>query len=210
MPRLRQVPKAEATPEISAMYERLFEDRDPVAEPGTATGTPGDWWTVFALVPDIFEHATRGFALFNAKERTLEPRYRELGLTRAGFGRGSQFVFSQHCKAARAAGISEEQVAALPSWTTSELFDAKDRAVLAYTDEVIVQDGRVQDGTFDALHEHFSDEAILELTYAIATYGLHATMCRALRLEYDNVPERIAEIPMPGEGDRDIMSDISR
>lgn len=210
MPRLRQVSKADASPEVNVMYERLFEDRDPVAEPGTATGTPGDWWTVFALVPDIFEHATSGFALFNAPERTLEPRYRELGLTRAGFGRGSQFVFSQHCKAARAAGISEEQVAALPSWSTSELFDAKDRAVLAYTDEVIVQDGRVQDGTFDALHEHFSDEAILELTYAIATYGLHATMCRALRLEYDDVPERIVEIPMPGEGDRDIMSDISR
>jgi alkylhydroperoxidase family enzyme len=107
-------------------------------------------------------------------------------------------------------GISDEQVAAIPSWTTSELFDAKDRAVLAYTDEVIVQDGRVQDGTFEALHGHFSDEEILELTYAIATYGLHATICRALRLEYDDVPERIAEIPMPGESDRDIMSDISR
>ncbi len=30
-----------------------FGDRDPVAEPGTATGTPGDWWPVFALVPDF-------------------------------------------------------------------------------------------------------------------------------------------------------------
>lgn len=210
MPRLRQVPKADAAPAVNVMYDRMFEDRDPVVEPGTATGTPGHWWTVFALVPDIFEHASSGFGLFNAPERTLEPRYRELGLTRAGFARGSQFVFSQHCKASRSVGISDEQVAAIPSWTTSELFDAKDRAVLAYTDEVIVQDGRVQDGTFEALHGHFSDEEILELTYAIATYGLHATICRALRLEYDDVPERIAEIPMPGESDRDIMSDISR
>ncbi|MFM8906312.1 MAG: hypothetical protein ACKOIZ_01655, partial [Actinomycetota bacterium] len=24
----------------------VFGDRDPVAQPGTATGTPGDWWTV--------------------------------------------------------------------------------------------------------------------------------------------------------------------
>ncbi|HJN91734.1 MAG TPA: carboxymuconolactone decarboxylase family protein [Dehalococcoidia bacterium] len=210
MPRLREVPKAEAPPAINEMYERLFDGRDPVAEPGTATGTPGHWWTVFALVPDIFEHATSGFNLFNSTDRALEPRYRELGLTRAGFARGSQFVFSQHCKASRAVGISEEQVAAIPSWATSDLFDDKDRAILAYTDEVIVQDGRVQDGTFEVLHKHFSDEAILELTYAIATYGLHATACRALRLEYDDVPERIAEIPMPGEGDRDIMSDISR
>jgi alkylhydroperoxidase family enzyme len=210
MPRLREVPKAEATPEIAAMYERLFDGRDPVAEPGTATGTPGNWWTVFALVPDIFDHATRGFGLFNSKDRKLEPKYRELGLTRAGFGQGSQFVFSQHCKAARAAGLSEEQVTALPSWSTATVFDAKERAVLAYTDEVVIADGRVQDGTFEALHKHFSDEEILELTYAIANYGLHATICRALRLEYDDVPERVDEKPMPGEGDRDIMSDISR
>ena len=215
MPRLREVRKADATPEVVAMYERLFGDRDPVEEPGTATGTPGDWWTVFALVPDIFDHATRGFGLFNSPDRKLAPIYRELGLTRAGYARGSKFVFSQHCKAARAAGVRDDQVEAIPSWTSAmDRFDAQERAVLAYVDELIVADGRVGDGTFAALQEHFSDEEILELTYAVATYGLHAMICRALRLEYDNVPERIVEEPMPGEqggeGDRDVMSDISR
>ena len=42
MPRLRQVPRAEADPKVAVpMYDQLFGDRDPVAEPGTATGTPG-------------------------------------------------------------------------------------------------------------------------------------------------------------------------
>ena len=41
MPRLRQVPRAEAEPDVAKMYDMLFGDRDPVAEPGTATGTPG-------------------------------------------------------------------------------------------------------------------------------------------------------------------------
>ena len=45
-----------------SLYERLFGDRDPVVSPGTATGTPGNWWTVFALVPDCFDHAVAGFA----------------------------------------------------------------------------------------------------------------------------------------------------
>ena len=52
MPRLRQVPRSEAPPEVVEMYKLLFGDRDPVAEPGTTTGTPGDWWTVVALVPE--------------------------------------------------------------------------------------------------------------------------------------------------------------
>jgi hypothetical protein len=33
---------------------------------------------------------------------------------------------------------------------------------------------------------------------------MHATMCRALKLEYDNVDERIVEIPVPDDEDRDI------
>src|SRR5690606_38470451 len=48
--RLRQVPRGEAAPVVTSMYDLLFgPGRDPVAEPGTATGTPGDWWTTFAL-----------------------------------------------------------------------------------------------------------------------------------------------------------------
>lgn len=212
MPRLRQVPRAEAGEEITAMYDRLFGDRDPVAEPGTATGTPGNWWTVFAIVPDIFKHAQAGFGVLSGKRRKLEPRFRELGLTRAGFLGESQFVFSQHSKAARAAGISDDEVAAIPSWQTSELFDAKDRAVLSYTDCLTLGRGRVPDDTFAALKSHFSDEEILEMTYATTTYALHATICRALRLEYDDVPERIVEIPIPeaGSGPVDVMTDISR
>src|ERR1041385_7135399 len=89
------------------MYKRLFGDRDPVAEPGTETGTPGNWWTVFANSPDVLEHACRGFALYASPDRKVKPKLRELGQTRAGWLVGSQFVFSQHCKSCRALGFSE-------------------------------------------------------------------------------------------------------
>ena len=212
MPRLRQVPRAEATPEVQQVYQQLFGDRDPVAEPGTATGTPGNWWTVWALVPDVLAHAQAGFALLNRRSSEIAPRFRELALTRAGFAGGSQFVFSQHSKGARRAGLSDAHVATIPAWQVSDLFDGQERAILAYTDALILEDGRVQEPVFDALRSFLSDEAILELTYAIATYGLHAIISRALRLEYDDVPERVVEIPVPGEAGAavDIMKDISR
>ncbi len=212
MPRLRQVPRAEATPEVEQTYQQLFGDRDPVAEPGTATGTPGNWWTVWALVPEVLAHAQAGFALLNRRSSQVTPRFRELALTRAGFARGSQFVFSQHSKGARRAGLSDAQVAAIPAWQVSDLFDGQERAILAYTDAVIHEGGRVQEPVFDALRTFLSDEAILDLTYAIATYGLHATISRALRLEYDDISERVVEVPAPGEAAAsvDIMKDISR
>ena len=197
MPRLRQVARSEAAPPVLELYKLLFGDRDPVEEPGTATGTPGNWWTVFALVPDVFEHAVAGFALYRSDRRRIDPQLRELAQTRAGFARGSQFVFSQHCKAARSVGISEEQIAAIPAWSTADCFSAAERAVLAYTDCLVCDGGRVPDGTFGALASFLSHEEILELSYITLTYDLHATLCRALRLEYDDVDERVTEIPAP-------------
>lgn len=205
MPRLRQVPRAEAAPEILTMYDALFGERDPVAQPGTETGTPGNWWTVFALVPDCFRHAVAGFQFYRSEARKIDPRLRELGQTRTGWARGSQFVFSQHCKAMRAIGFSEAQIEAIPSWQTSDAFSPLERAVLAYTDGLVRDGGRIADATFEQLKEALSDEEILELTYVICTYEMHATMCRALRLEYDDVPERVVEIPAPGDANQDAM-----
>jgi len=205
MPRLKEVKRADADPSVLPLYDALFgPDRDPVEQPGTATGTPGDWWTVFAQVPDALHHMVQGFQFYRDEKRQLSPRLRELGQARAGFARGSQFVFSQHCKALRAAGFSEEQIEAIPSWASSDLFADVEKAVLAYTDDLVLQGGRVADGTFERLREHLSEVEIIELTYITCTYELHATMCRALKLEYDNVDERIVEVPVPENEDRDI------
>jgi alkylhydroperoxidase family enzyme len=211
VPRLRQVSRAEATDQVVlGMYQRLFDDRDPVVEPGTATGTPGDWWTVFALVPEVLRHAVKGFALYSSPNLKLDPVLRELGQTRAGWTRGSQFVFSQHCKSCRALGMSEERIAAIAHWGTATCFTPAERAVLAYTDALVLDGGRVHDATFGALREHLSDEQILELTYITTMYEMHATISRALRLEYDDRDDPIVEIAAPeGATARDIGADIS-
>lgn len=202
MPRLRQVPRADDNaPIVTAMYDFLFgEGRDPVAEPGTETGTPGDWWTVFALVPDVLDHAVKGFGLYRSPERLLDPVLRELGQTRAGWARGSQFVYSQHCKSLRALGVSEEKIAAVPGWQVSAEFDEVERAVLAYTDALVLDGGRVADAVFDALRAHLTDEQVLELTYITALYEMHAVMSRALRTEFDDRPDPIVEVPAPEGG----------
>jgi alkylhydroperoxidase family enzyme len=165
---------------------------------------------VFALVPDVLAHAQSGFGLVSGKGRAMTPYQRELALVRTGFAAGSKFVFSQHCKAARAARVPEEKVTNIGSWQTCEAFDPADRALLAYVDALVLADGRVQDSTFAALKESCSDEAILELTYSVGTYRMHAMMCRALRLEYDDIDERVVEIAMPGQASADVMGQISR
>jgi len=200
VPRLRQIPKSEASaPIVLSMYRRLFGDRDPVAEPGTATGTPGDWWTVFANSPDVLEHACRGFALYASPDRKIAPALRELGQTRAGWLVGSQFVFSQHCKSCRALGYPEEKIEALKAWQVSDAFSPLERALLAYTDALVEGAGRVDDAVFDVMHEHLTDEEILEFTYITMMYAMHAVISRALHLEYDERNDPVVEIAAPAD-----------
>tara|TARA_R110000796_G_scaffold84022_17_gene183444 strand:- start:4033 stop:4728 length:696 start_codon:yes stop_codon:yes gene_type:complete len=210
MPRLKQAGREAGNPFANQIFDLLFADRDPIAEPGTATGTPGNWWTVFNIVPDAFKHTTEGFQFYRSKNRKLDPKLRELGQIRAGFAVGSQFVFSQHCKACRDVGLTEDQIAAIPHWPVADCFSPLERAVLAYTDGLVLQRGRVPDGVFEALKAELSDEEILEFTYITCTYMMHAIMSRALKLEYDDVDDRVVEIAAPDGSDTDVMSMVDR
>jgi alkylhydroperoxidase family enzyme len=148
------------------------------------------------------EHAGAGFMLYRSPKRVVDPKLRELAQTRAGWARQSLFVYSQHCKSCREFGIAEEKIAAIPHWQVAECFTPAERAVLAYTDALVFDGGRVADGVFDALHEHLSDEEILELTYITCLYEMHGVMSRALRTEFDDVDDRMQEVPAPGDDQR--------
>ncbi|MGH7986389.1 MAG: carboxymuconolactone decarboxylase family protein [Candidatus Binataceae bacterium] len=195
--RLRQVNRAEASPEVQKIYREFFGERDPVAEPGTATGTPGDYWTTYALVPDILKQSRDSLLAMLQPGRALEPRYRELAILRTGIVGDSRFEYSQHLKVARMVGIAEEKLEAIKGWQTSDKFDVAERAVMAAADELV---GRnlIEDETFAELKRHFSDERIMELVYVIALWRMHGMIVRALHLEYDNdTTARMKEVPAP-------------
>jgi alkylhydroperoxidase family enzyme len=195
--RLRQVSLAEASPEVRSIYQNFFGDRDPVAQPGTASGTPGDYWTTFALVPDLLVQARRTLMALLAPGRVLEPRYRELAIIRTGIVGDSRFEYSQHLKVARMTGVAEAKLDAIKGWVTSDRFEPAERAVMAAADELV---GRnlVEDATFASLKQHFSDEQILELFYVIGLWRMHGMIVRALHLEYDtDTTARMQEVPAP-------------
>ena len=203
MPRVRQIGRTDTDdPVVHGMYDLVFGPGiDPVEGHPTDTGSVGDWWTTFALVPDVLEHAVSGFVLYRSPLRHLDPVLRELSLTRAGWLCGSTFVYSQHCKSLRGLDVDPDKIAAIESWSVSDRFDATERAVLAFTDSIVRDHGRVPDALFAELQRNLSDEAILELAYVSAMYGMHAAIVRSLRLEWDNGPDPVREIDPPAEFD---------
>lgn len=195
MPRLKQVPRAEITDErVLATFQKHFDDRDPIKQPGTKGGTPGDWWSVYALDPELFGMFLDRHKWQWSKDRKLDPVLRELGITRAGWARGSRFVFSQHCKVLRREGCPEEKIKAIPTWSSANCYNDIERAVLGYADDLVQGEGRSTDGRFADLRKELDDLQIFELTFMILTYEMSAKLCKALRLEYDNIDERVTEV----------------
>jgi len=46
---------------------------------------------------------------------------------------------------------------------------------------------------------------IMELTYIVGMYDMHAMISKALRLEYDDVDDRIVEVAAPTNANADVM-----
>ena len=85
---------------------------------------------------------------------------------------------------ALADGLSREECDALADWRSSQFFDARERAVLAYAD-TMTRDIAVPDDVFAALKQDFNDRQIVELTVLIGTYNMNARVLRALELDLE-------------------------
>lgn len=201
MPRLRLVGRYESNdPLVQFMYDRKFGKRDPLTDPGTtASGAPGNYEAVFSHAPDILEHAVQGFYIKQTKKRKLPLDYMELAITRIGWACACRWMYSEHSKILRGLGFSEAAIKGVASWQLFDGFTPEQRAVLAYTDCFAYDHGRTPDETFAALTRTFSEEQVVELTYIIGMFMMNAQMIRALRLEWDDVEEYVAEMPSPPE-----------
>jgi alkylhydroperoxidase family enzyme len=95
--------------------------------------------------------------------------------------------------------MPDEQITHIPAWSVAPegTYDATERAVLAYTDCLVYDHGRVPDELFAELRRHLDDVAILELTYITTLYFQHAVMSKALRTEFDDRDDPIVEVPGP-------------
>ncbi len=175
MPRLRQVPRAEATPSVVAMYDFLFgPDRDPVAEPGTASGTPGDWWTVFALVPEVFDHAVAGLVRVPRLGRASSTRSCASSASAAPVGRAAASSCSR--STARRCGLRASPRSRCRRSRSGRARRAGRRssARCSPTPTVSCTTADVCPTRCSTRSEaELSDEQILYLTYITALYDMH-------------------------------------
>ena len=163
---------------------------------------PADVQTLFAErlakmgrllnIHSVFGHAPKvsrasGQIAFALRNETLVPRlYVEIAIVRAAQNAQGHYELQQHEPMLLAEGFAKEKLAALQDWQASKLFDAKERALLAYTDGVSDL-GKVSDAVFSEMERHFNAQEIMELSFAVGTYYGTALVMNALQIQLEKV-----------------------
>ena len=114
----------------------------------------------------------------------LDGRSRELAICRVGQLNSATYEWEHHVPIARREGISDAQIEALAQWSSSELFDARERAVLAYAD-AMTREVAVLDDVFEAVRAQFDRRELVELTITIAFYNMVSRVLVALGVDLE-------------------------
>lgn len=114
----------------------------------------------------------------------LDDHTRELAICKVGKLNGALYEWEHHIPHALRAGITRQQLEAIDAWRGSGLFDDRERAVLAYSEQMTKQ-VEVDDEVFAAVRRHFDDQELVELTATIGAYNMVSRFLVALRVDLD-------------------------
>jgi alkylhydroperoxidase family enzyme len=131
-----------------------------------------------------FARAASAMAFTIRFDASTPRRLIELTIMRTAQIVGSTYEINQHTPLIKMCGYSDAQIAALPTWQASTLFDNKERAVLGYVEEM-THGGDVDDPTFAALQKYFTSQQIVELTYTTGNYYANGLLTKALRIQVE-------------------------
>ena len=115
------------------------------------------------------------------QQSTLPGGLRELVIMRIAILNGAPYEAEQHAPIALKEGVTQAQLNDLASWQESALFNATQRAVLAYTD-AMTRDIHVSPEIFSGVKAVLSDRLLVELTATVGAYNMVSRFLEALQI----------------------------
>jgi len=157
---------------------------------------PGLLW---GRVPRLFMTVAMLYGALDARRSLLDPVLRSLLTVRV-----SQLNWCSFCVDINSATLARRsgsmaKVEALAEWRTSSLYSAPERAALDYTEAMTITGQGVSDALMTELRQHYSDDAVIELTALIAFQNLSSKFNSAL----DVPPQGFCSLPAANPDRRD-------
>jgi AhpD family alkylhydroperoxidase len=141
---------------------------------------------IYARAPHL---SNPSLSIYRAMRRlSLDPALRLLITTQASLLNGCSFCADLHRAEAIQAKLGRERFGALQDFAQSPHFSERERAALAYTEE-ITRSRKVSAATFERLRAHFSEREIVELTWLNAIGNFYNLIAVPLELESDGFEE---------------------
>lgn len=170
---LIRMPGDDPAPDRAALFATLF--------PGNSAPEFDQAHSLMAVLahsPKVAEAAAKlSAAFFRETAWGQRAALRELAFQTLGRHFGDAFSTRVREPNASAAGLTTAQLAALPDWQDSDLFDAEQKLVIEYTQAVVT--GRVSKELFGRLVAHFGQREAVECTAAIGFWSFWAMVSGA-------------------------------
>ncbi|HKM72931.1 MAG TPA: carboxymuconolactone decarboxylase family protein [Stellaceae bacterium] len=172
MARVRSIPSAELSPDLTGIYERFAGIYGPFR----------NQVAVFAHVPAALRHLMS--LLIELREAaTLPRRTLELAIVTVSKLNACHYCVSHHESFLVVEGVSPAGIDRILHYRNHPEFDERDKLVVEYAIAAWEQPSRVDDALFARLRRYFTEAQIVELTLRITLCGFFNKFNDALGIE---------------------------
>lgn len=135
---------------------------------------------LWARAPKLFAAVAMLYGMIDRRSSPIDPALRSLVTVRVSQINTCSFCVDLNSATLMKRGVSLEKVEALATWRQSNLFDAREQAMLDYAEAMTRSDLQVQDEQMERLRSYLDDDGIVELTGLIAFQNMSSKFNSAL------------------------------
>ncbi|HUA99999.1 MAG TPA: carboxymuconolactone decarboxylase family protein [Terracidiphilus sp.] len=172
MSRISRVDRSAVSPELAAMFDKIFAQR----------GNVPNMFRVMAHRPEIFATMQAHFAAV-LDTGTVSKKLKELIIVRTSQVNETPYCLASHTILARGLGWTDDQLAHLAEWRQRDDFNPAEKAALRLAETVTRDAHAVSDEQFAELRQYYSEGEVVELLCAIGLFNYFNRFNNALKVE---------------------------
>jgi uncharacterized peroxidase-related enzyme len=172
MSRISRLDRNEVTPDLAALFDKVFAQR----------GNVPNMFRVMAHRPEIFATMQAHFgAVLNTG--TVSTKLKELIIVRTSQVNDTPYCLASHTILAKGLGWSDDQLNHLAEWSKRDDFTPAEKAALRLAETVTRDAHAVTDEQYAELRTYYSEGEIVELLCAIGLFNYFNRFNNALQMQ---------------------------
>lgn len=146
------------------------DQRATIAPQTRPDGTAFNLYKTMLNHPQLYGPRSR-FGSYLQRDSLLDPETRELAIMRTAWNIGSGYEWAHHVEYAKAAGLSDDDIARIARGPAVFGWNERQRAVLKAADE-LRREAFVSDETWNALARYYGTKERIEIVYTVGGYTM--------------------------------------